>query len=368
MKAGARAVATSLVIVASAASCTSPAPAAPEPPRSSANTTSVSTSATPSPMTSVTVAFIRDLSIPDADEHALPAWQGAQLAFQTAALRDPSATPVHLVLVDVADDPSALVTIEADPSIVAAIVAPGVELDDWADVPILSLSGSVAPSDQGLRLVPPVRVVASALARTLRPGACILSEDPQADGFGALVAQRSGDSAGSIDVDQVLAVVSERGCRTVVWVGGPDAGAEAALTLEDSGVRFVGGDRLLDHDFLAEAGGAAEGARSFCPCADVSTSTELAARRFIQDYQSAFGSAPAAYSVEGWDAAHMILRALREAGVSRPEVGSWLGAVAAHDGLSRVYRFGRDGELVQPGSAVRIYRLMGGRWVAISST
>src|SRR5215510_7138168 len=42
------------------------------------------------------VAFVKDLSVPDADEHALPAVQAARLAFETASTIDPNQTPVEL--------------------------------------------------------------------------------------------------------------------------------------------------------------------------------------------------------------------------------------------------------------------------------
>ena len=345
-----------------AAACTASAPASQEPSSPPSSTTASGASASPSPVEQVNVVFVRDNSVADTDEHALPALQGLQLAFQTAALADADAVPVHLELIDVGRDPAALETVRADPSFVAAIVAPGVEVDVPEGLPLLSLSGLVPASD-GVRLVPPIGASARALAASIRQTACILSEDPPPDPFGALVARRTGEPEATLDVAEIAGVVGERGCRTVVWGGGPDAAADAAVALDASAVRLVGGDRLLDHDFLAEAGAAAEGARAFCPCADVSTSTEFSARRFIQDYQSEFGSAPGAYAIEGWDAGHLVLRAVREGGGTREDVGDWLGAVAAHDGLATTYRFGAGGELVAPGDRVRIYRVIGGRWV-----
>ena len=350
-----------------AAACTASEPASQEPSSSASLATTPGTSASPSPVEHVNVAFIRDSSVPDGDEHALPALQGAELAFRTAVIADPDAVPIDLVPVDVGEDPAALETIRSDPLLVAAIVAPGVEVDVPAGIPVLSLSGLASASEDGVRLVPPLATPARALARSVREAPCILSEDPPPDPFGAVVARRSGERAEAIDVAEVAAVVSDRGCRTVVWVGGPDAAADAADALEDVPVRLVGGDRLLDHDFLAEASGSAEGARAFCPCTDVSTSTAFAARRFIQDYQSEFGSAPGAYAVEGWDAAHLVLRAARGAAATREEVAAWLGGVAAHDGLATTYRFGSDGELLDPDATVRVYRVVGGRWVSAPS-
>jgi hypothetical protein len=347
-----------------AAACTTSAPASQGPSPSVSRATTPGTSASPSPLEQVNVAFVRDNSVPDADEHALPALQGAQLAFQTGALADPDAAFIRLALVDVGEDPSALEAVAADPSFVAVIVAPGVGVDVPEGVPVVSLSGLVPASDAGARLVPPTATTARTLARTVRNGPCILSEDPPPDPLGALVATRSGEHAHTIDVDEVSAAVSERGCGTVVWTGGPDGAADVAVALEGTDVRLVGGDRLLDFDFLAEAGASGEGARAFCPCADVSTSTAFAARRFIQDYQSEFGSAPAAYSVEGWDAGHLVRRAVGDGAPTREEVGAWLRGVAAHRGLAGTYRFGTDGEVLDPGGTVRVYRVVGGRWLS----
>jgi hypothetical protein len=312
----------------------------------------------------VNVAFVRDNSVPDTDEHALPALQGAQLAFQTAELADPDAVPIHLALVDVGEDPAALEEVAEDPTFVAAIVAPGTGVELPEGLPVVSLSGLTPASGAGTRLVPPIGTSARTLARTARDAPCILSEDPAPDPLGELISARSGEPADAIVAAEVAEEISERGCGTVVWTGGPDVGANVAAVLEGTDVRLVGGDRLLDHDFLAEAGASAEGVRAFCPCADVTTSTAFEARRFIQDYQSEFGSAPAAYAVEGWDAGHLIRLAVREGAPTRADVGVWLEGVAAHRGLAGTYRFGTDGELLDPGDTVRVYRVVGGRWLS----
>jgi hypothetical protein len=347
-----------------AAACTASAPASQAPSPASGATAAGTGPATTPPAEQVNVAFIRDGSVPDTDEHALPALQGAQLAFRTAELGDPAAVPVHLVPVDVGQDPAALETIRSDPTFVAAIVAPGVDVDVPAEIPVLSLSGLVPASGDSVRLVPPIGTTARALAQSIGQTPCILTDDPPPDPFGTLVARRTGEPERTIDGGEIAAVAAERGCRTVVWGGGPDAAAAAVIALDGADVRLVGGDRLLDHDFLAGASSGAEGTRAFCPCADVSTSTAFSARRFIQDYQSEFGSAPGAYAVEGWDAAHLLLRAVRGPAPERDAVGAWLGAVAAHDGLASTYRFAEDGELADPAEPVRVYRVVGARWVS----
>ena len=290
--------------------------------------------ASPAPV--VKVAFVRDLSVPDADEHALPALQAIRLAFETATLQDPTAAPVELEEFDLTQDSAELGSIDADPSYVGVIVAPGVNGDDAeldTDLPVLSLSGLGAGDGRRafVRMVAPLATVADTLAgRLRRSSACVLSEDPPPDPlFGLLSDALPGATARTIDPSAAAEVVGETGCDVVIWAGGPDAGAQAARALGPLEVAFVGGDRLLDPDFLSTAGTAADGAFALCACANVSTSTDLAARRFIQNYQSEHGVAPGAYAVEGWDAAHLILRAAGDRGDHARVGGSF--ARRAHD-------------------------------------
>ena len=323
-----------------------------------------------SPAPEVKVAFVRDLSVPDADEHALPALQAIRLAFETATLQDPTAAPVELEEFDLTQDSAELGSIDADPSYVGVIVAPGVNGDDAeldTDLPVLSLSGLGAGDGRRafVRMVAPLATVADTLAgRLRRSSACVLSEDPPPDPLFGLVSEAlPGATAGTIDPSAAADVVGETGCDVVIWAGGPDAGAEAARALGQLEVVFVGGDRLLDPDFLSTAGTAAEGAFALCACANVSTSTDLAARRFIQDYQSEHGVAPGAYAVEGRDAAHLILRATGTEGITRALVARSLGGLTSVDGLEGTHRFRADGEPLEPRALLRLYRVEGGRWV-----
>jgi branched-chain amino acid transport system substrate-binding protein len=157
--------------------------------------------------------------------------------------------------------------------------------------------------------------------------------------------------------------VGEADCRVVVWTGGPDGGVELAAAIGDAQV-LVAGPGLRDPRFLQEGGPFAEGAISHCSCADVSTSLDLAAQRFIQDFQSEYGSAPGTYAVEAWDAAQAIVLAIRESGGARAGVVDALAAATVLEGLGGPYAFD-GGELAHPESAVRRYAVEGGRWVAV---
>ena len=192
--------------------------------------------ASPAPV--VKVAYVRDLSVPDADEHALPALQAIRLAFETATLQDPTAAPVELEEFDLTQDSAELGSIDADPSYVGVIVAPGVNGDDAeldTDLPVLSLSGLGAGDGRRafVRMVAPLATVADTLAgRLRRSSACVLSEDPPPDPlFGLLSDALPGATARTIDPSAAAEVVGETGCDVVIWAGGPDAGAQAARAL-----------------------------------------------------------------------------------------------------------------------------------------
>lgn len=332
--------------------------------------TPVSTEMPASPTPVIKVAFVRDLSVPDADEHVLPAMQAVRLAFETATLLDPNAAPVELEEFDLQQGTAELEEIDADPSYVGVIVAPGVDGDAAAfdvDLPVVSLSGLGAGDGRQtwIRMVAPLVTVADALAARLRRSSvCIFSESPAPDPlFGLLAEGLPGATAQGVEPAHAASAARRAGCETVIWAGGPDAGGEAAPEIRLAGLAFIGGDRLLDPDFLSAAGTAAEGSFALCACANVSTSTELAARRFIQDYQSEHGVAPGAYAVEGWDAAHVILRAVGGGEVTRSVVARTLDGLTVVDGLEGTHRFDANGEPLEPRALLRLYRVEGGRWV-----
>jgi hypothetical protein len=101
---------------------------------------------------------------------------------------------------------------------------------------------------------------------------------------------------------------------------------------------------------------------------DVSTSTDLAAQRFIQDYQSEFGLPPGPYAVEGWDAARMLVAAFRAGAVTRETVRTALEVSTAFDGLARIYRSDLGGDLAEPAATLRLSQVEGGRWLELTST
>jgi ABC-type branched-subunit amino acid transport system substrate-binding protein len=332
------------------------------------------------------VAFIEDLSQEGAFVPSDAAYQAVELGFDTATLSDDGSLEVDLIRYDTegTDGTEIAREIAADPAYLAAFAAPGLAgqaevagILGPAGVPLVSLStrGAVEGAAPGtwLRLVAPVRELATALAaevgslRDARRGVCLM--DAPADGSRFARAVRRSLTP-DVAVDEVADPdeVAGAGCGVVVWTGGGEGAAELASGLasmpDESRPVLVGGPGLRDGGLLEQAGDAAEGAISVCSCDEVSTSLDLAAQRFIQDYQSQYGSPPGPYAVEAWDAAHLVARTIREGGSTREALVAALATTATLEGLGGPYTFAA-GELADPLAAVRRYRVEGGRWVAV---
>jgi branched-chain amino acid transport system substrate-binding protein len=333
------------------------------------------------------VAFVLDSAAEGGLERTLPALQAVELGFATASLSSEETVAVDLVPLDIHGSETAesqlAAQIAGDPSYVAAIAAPDLPGQGalasalaGADVPLLSLSArdsaSGAAPGTWLRFVAPIRVQAEVMAgtasslRASRRGVCVVATTPDGSDYARAVARSLSPDLTVSDVPGADGV-AEAGCGVVLWTGGAEGGAELAGSLETVDGRrpvLLGGPGLRDRAFLEHAGDAANGTISLCSCADVGTSLDLAAQRFVQDYQSEYGSPPGPYAVEGWDAAHALVRALREAGPARGDLVGWLAALTTLDGLGGPYAF-RAGELADPASSIHRYRVEGGRWVVV---
>jgi hypothetical protein len=60
----------------------------------------------------------------------------------------------------------------------------------------------------------------------------------------------------------------------------------------------------------------------------------------------------------------VIIAGVDAAGPSRGELASWFSGVTRFDGVAGSYSW-TDGELVSPGTFIRTYEVVGGRWVLV---
>ncbi|HET9722262.1 MAG TPA: branched-chain amino acid ABC transporter substrate-binding protein [Actinomycetota bacterium] len=399
------AVALGLAVIGLVAACTpdaDPGPPAPTPTGSTPTPAVTTASPTPSEPVSLRVAFVETLTNDEPDDRVTAAFQAARLAFSNAELVAGLPVEVDVAAYDTEGDPARTAEISAEiastPEVVAVIGAPGLiqqqELGDAlssAGIPWLSLSGEGARlggrgwtgwrrlvADQATQGETLGGVVAT--LRRSEQGVCAMGDGtPPSDALlraatrtlGGPVVLRTNVAEAQPDVAAAGQAVARARCGVVLWGGGESAGAALRRQLVEEGLRevaFVGGDAIRDRSFLEAVGPAGEGTLATCPCVDVSTSIDLAAQRFIQDYQSEFGLPPGAYAVEAWDAARILVAAFREGATTREAVRGALGALTTFDGLARTYRFGADGDLVEGPRSVRLSLVEGGRWLELPTT
>ena len=127
---------------------------------------------------------------------------------------------------------------------------------------------------------------------------------------------------------------------------------------------FMSGDGSEDSHFIADAGGApAEGVYLSCACEDTTNSSNAAA--FNTAYKAMFGSAPAIYSAEAYDATNFILAALKAGDTTTSAINSYLGS-NSYVGITKTLKFQSDGNVT--GGTIFMYQVKGGKIVQIGTT
>lgn len=329
----------------------------------------------------VKVALIAATPGPSESE-ATRAMQGARLAFdlanETPALPVEVMATAHATAEDPTEADAVMDEILADPSVVAAIVWPGgpdaEALRKAEGIAVVDLS-PVGDGGSGpwSRLVATDRAQAEALAGLVDGNKACLAGDDGTRGTelvdavarrlrrgGVRLAVHEHVEPGLPSYRALVDAVREAGCREMVWTGGA---VEAATILEEASGDFslVGSDRLMNEGFTEAAGDPVEGTIATCPCGDISDSSDLEVQRFVQEYQSRYGTAPYAYAAEGWDAAQLIMDVIADAGPTRADIAGSLDPPFEYAGLLRTYVVADDGESSVP---VTVARVSGGTWAA----
>jgi branched-chain amino acid transport system substrate-binding protein len=131
---------------------------------------------------------------------------------------------------------------------------------------------------------------------------------------------------------------------------------------------FFAPDGSLSPDFVKLAGPASEGTYFTCQCAPVPAyggpaSGPLA--DFVAAYQKQFGASPQAYSAEGYDAAGMIVAAIRSGVRDRNGLLNFM-RTQSYQGTTRSYKFQPNGE--PQGTTINLYQIKGGKIAWLGTT
>jgi branched-chain amino acid transport system substrate-binding protein len=154
---------------------------------------------------------------------------------------------------------------------------------------------------------------------------------------------------GSIDKSHnypaTVNAIKAAGVDAVVFGGYYQEAGPLAKQLKDGGVSapFMSGDGSLDAGFVqgATATGA-EGALLTAPAVYALTSPDTGA--FVTAYKAKFGTPPALYSGEAYDAANHFLAAVNAGKYTRADINAYVGSTP-YKGMLKTYSYGPDGEL-----------------------
>jgi branched-chain amino acid transport system substrate-binding protein len=131
--------------------------------------------------------------------------------------------------------------------------------------------------------------------------------------------------------------------------------------------RFLSGDGTLDRGFIEAAGAtAAEGAQVTCACKLATPEDPGALGQFAKNYQTRWNTAPGTYSTEGYDAANLLIRGIREGKTTRRALLDYVETLSSYEGAGKRIEFEPNGNIKATG--VFVYEVKSGRLSVLGTT
>jgi branched-chain amino acid transport system substrate-binding protein len=162
--------------------------------------------------------------------------------------------------------------------------------------------------------------------------------------------------------DATIQKVKTAGADVVFYGGYTNEAAPFLKQLRQAGVtaKFVGGDGINDPGFPTGAGATeSEGALITCPCIPPPPPS---AGTFATDFKAEYGTDPGVYSAEGYDAANVLLDAIKDGKRTRADVLAYVNAYNKA-GVSKTIKFDASGEVDPSVVVIWMYKVQAGKIV-----
>lgn len=179
-------------------------------------------------------------------------------------------------------------------------------------------------------------------------------------GLGSALAGTEKVTTGQKDFSAVISKIMNAKADAVFYAGYYAEGAPFDQQLVGKGFTgtFVAPDGVKDDQFIKQAGDASSNAYFTCPCIP---------GELIPDFASAYkdiskGAEPGTYSIEGYDAATVLLSGIDAGKQNRADLLAWVKSYDK-DGLSKHYKWDAKGELQAP--TVYGYKVENGKIVPV---
>ena len=179
------------------------------------------------------------------------------------------------------------------------------------------------------------------------------------EALGSALAGTDKVTTGQKDFSATISKIMNAKPDAVYYAGYYAEGAPFDQQLVAKGYKgaFVGPDGVKDDQFIKLAGDASKNAYFTCPCIPGELLTD-----FAKQYQAASNAAPGTYSIEGYDAATVLLAGIDAGKQTRADLKDWVKNYDK-DGLSKHYKWDSTGELQAP--AVYGYKVDNGKIVYV---
>ena len=176
-------------------------------------------------------------------------------------------------------------------------------------------------------------------------------------GLGATIATSQSIDPTAPDYSSTVNAIMSSGATSVFYGGYYDAAGRLLKQLRDGGFKgpFVTDDGSLDPKLISTAG-AAESANTYATCACGDVSATAAGKAFTSAYQTMFGTPPGTYSAEGYDAAGVILNAIKAGNTTSTAINTYIGS-HTFDGITKKISFTSTGDI--NGGAIYVYQASG---------
>lgn len=185
---------------------------------------------------------------------------------------------------------------------------------------------------------------------------------------GVTVINQGADATSTKDYGPIAQTVKQSGADAMFYAGYDAQGSQLAKALQAvkyTGVR-MSGNGVKSSVFTDGAKAAGEGYYFSCGCADALTAPD--AKTFVSDYKAKFNTDPSTYSPEAYDAANILIQAIKTAkaagSVTRQTVNDAVTKID-YKGVTAEIKFGSNGDLPAGEGVVNLFVQKGGKIISL---
>jgi branched-chain amino acid transport system substrate-binding protein len=185
---------------------------------------------------------------------------------------------------------------------------------------------------------------------------------------GTSVVSVAADATTTKDYGPVAQTVKQSGAPAMFYAGYDAQGAQLAKALQAAGYKGLrmSGNGVKSTVFTSGAKDAGEGWYLSCGCQDATKAPD--AQQFTKDYQAMFNTPPSTYSSEAFDAANIVIQAIKTAksagSVTRQSVNDAVSKMK-YKGITGDLSFAANGDLPKGVGVINLFQVQKGEIVGL---